>query len=159
MLIIDASSMIYAWDNYPIEQFPRLWEWEQAQVESHELQIPSVAFDEVSHKIPDCCGWLNEHGCMVVPETNQILVTAMQIKALLGIENDDYHPKGVDENDLLIIATAKTMEVHLVSDERRQMKLPDIPRKMKIPAVCSHQDVNVTCKNFLEYIKSSGAVF
>jgi hypothetical protein len=68
MLIIDASSMIYAWDNYPIEQFPRLWEWERAQVESHELQIPSVAFDEVSHKIPDCCGWLNDHGCMVVPE-------------------------------------------------------------------------------------------
>jgi Domain of unknown function (DUF4411) len=159
MLIIDASSMIYAWDNYPIEQFPRLWEWEQTQVESHELQIPGVAFDEVSYKIPDCCDWLNDHGCMVVPETNEILVTAMQIKALLGIENDDYHPKGVDENDLLIIATAKTMDVHLVSDERRQVKLPDIPKKRKIPAVCGHQEVNVACKSFLEYIKSSGAIF
>ena len=59
MLIIDASSMIYAWDNYPIVQFPKLWEWEQAQVESQELQIPSVAFGEVSHKIPRLL-WLAE---------------------------------------------------------------------------------------------------
>jgi hypothetical protein len=86
MLIIDASSMIYAWDNYPITQFPKFWEWEQAQVESHELQVPSVAFGEVPHKTPDCCAWLNDHGCVVIPETNEILVAAMQIKALLGIE-------------------------------------------------------------------------
>ena len=32
MQTFDASSMIYAWDNYPIEQFPPLWDWMGVQV-------------------------------------------------------------------------------------------------------------------------------
>ena len=96
---------------------------------------------------------------MVVAETNDILMAALRIKGLLGIQNDDYHVKGVDENDLLIIATAKVARVSLLSDEGRQLKPPDIPKKMKIPAVCALPEVNVICKNFLQYLKGSGAVF
>lgn len=159
MLIIDASSMIYAWDNYPIAQFPKVWKWTETQVEGRELQIPGVAFEEVSHKLPECCAWLNDHDCVIVAETNDILMTALRIKDLLGIQNDDYHPKGVDENDLFVIATARVARAPLLSDERRQLKLPDIPKKMRIPAVCALPEVNVACKNFLEYLKGSGAIF
>ena len=48
MRVFDASSMIYAWDNYPVQQFPGLWEWMADQISTEELQISAVAFDEVA---------------------------------------------------------------------------------------------------------------
>lgn len=53
MRVFDASSMIYAWDNYPLQQFPGLWDWMADQIEQGELAMPSVALDEVAHKAPE----------------------------------------------------------------------------------------------------------
>jgi hypothetical protein len=52
--------MIYAWDNYPIRQFPGLWEWIGIQIEQKQLMMPSVAFEEVTIKIPDCGKWFKD---------------------------------------------------------------------------------------------------
>lgn len=158
MRVFDASSMIYAWDNYPMQQFPGLWEWMADQIEQGELAMPSVALDEVAHKTPECAEWLKASDLEVLDISNAILQDAMRIKGLLGIVGDKYHPKGVDENDLLIIATANACNAELVSDESKQ-KLPDLPAKRKIPAVCAMAEVDVTCINFIDYIKLSGAVF
>jgi hypothetical protein len=65
----------------------------------------------------------------------------------------------VGENDLLIISTAKVHRVELVSDEEKQLNLPQILSKRKIPAVCAMSEVAVSCINFLEFIKQSGEVF
>lgn len=60
MPAFDASSMIYAWDNYPVRQFPGLWEWMAVQIEEKRLVMPIVAFEEVENKIPDCGEWLKD---------------------------------------------------------------------------------------------------
>lgn len=160
MQVFDASSMIYAWDNYPIEQFPGLWEWIATEIEAQNLVIPSVAFDEVSHKVPECCTWLRDNDIQRLEVTNTILQDAMRIKGLIGVVDDGYHSKGVDENDLLIIATARAQRYELVSEEARQPALPrNEPTKRKIPAVCALAEVGVTCVNFVEYLKRSQAVF
>ena len=159
MRAIDASSIIYAWDNYPITHFPKLWGWLGEEVEAEALYIPNAAFAEVGHKVPDCCAWLIDNGCEVVKETNQILQVALTIKQLLAIQNDQYHPDGVDESDVLIIATAKANGHALVSNESRQPNLPQNLKRMKIPAVCGLSGVDVTCNNFIEYFKASGKVF
>lgn len=158
MRVFDASSMIYAWDNYPLKQFPGLWEWMADQIQQGEVAMPSVALDEVAHKAPECAEWLKACDLEVLEINNVILQDAMRIKNLLGIEGDKYHPKGVDENDLLIIATAAAHNTELVSDESKQ-KLPDLPAKRRIPAVCVMDEVDVTCINFIDYIKLSAAVF
>lgn len=159
MRVFDASSMIYAWDNYPIGQFPGLWEWMAGQIESQQLVMPSVAFGEVSHKTPECGEWLKDNDLERLEINNAILQDAKRIKGLLGIRDDNYHPKGVGENDILIIATARQHGAELVSDEERQTNLPQVSSKRKIPAVCAMQTVSVSCINFIEYIKASGAVF
>ncbi len=119
MQIFDASSIIYAWDNYPLAQFPPLWDWLSSRVEEKTILMSRVASVEVAHKSPDCHGWLRDNGLKLLEVTNEIVQEAMRIKRLLRIVNDSYHPKGVDENDLLIIATARIHCLELVSDESR----------------------------------------
>ena len=150
MRAFDASSMIYAWDNYPIDQFPGLWEWMASQIKAKQLMMPSVAFDEVLHKTPDCGQWLRDNNLEQLAGSNAILQDAMRIKGLLGIVDDNYHPKGVDENDVLIIATARLNGAELVSDEERQTTQPQISSKRKIPSVCAMPTISISCINYVE---------
>lgn len=159
MPVFDASSMIYAWDNYPPRQFPGLWDWLATQVSEKKLTMSSVAFEEVGHKTPECATWLKDNDIALFGIDNAVIQEAMRIKSLVGIEGDKYHPKGVDENDLLIIATASAYGAELISDEERQPQLPNEPTKRKIPAVCLMRDVTVPCFSFLDFIKRSGEVF
>ncbi|MFZ3208339.1 MAG: DUF4411 family protein [Geobacteraceae bacterium] len=159
MQVFDASSMIYAWDNYPIRQFPGLWEWISTQIDAGSLVMPVVAFEEVEDKTPECAEWLKGHDIDRLGITNTILQDAIRIKGLIGITNENYHSKGVGENDLLIIATARNHRGELVSDEERQTSLPNEPRRKKIPAVCAMPEVSVPCINFLDYLKRSDAIF
>jgi len=159
MPVFDASSMIYAWDNYPVLQFPGLWEWMSKQIKANIIAMPSVAFEEVENRTPECADWLKDNGIERIEINNTVLKEAMRIKKLVGIIDDKYHPKGVGENDLLIIATARAYKAELISDEERQAIHPKEPTKRKIPAVCSLKDVAVPCINFLEYIKHSGEIF
>ena len=158
MHVFDASSMIYAWDNYPMRQFPPLWEWMATLVEAKSLVMPSVAFEEVVNKASECGEWLKENDLEQLEISNSIVQDAMRIKELLGIVGDDYHAKGVGENDIFIIATARAHNAELVSNEGRQ-KSPDKLSKRKIPAVCDMKEVDVFCLNFLEFIKRSDEIF
>jgi predicted nucleic acid-binding protein len=159
MLVLDASSIIYAWDNYPEPQFPPLWNWIATQIKNQQLTISSVALEEVAHKTPDCAAWLKNHQITRLPITNAILQDALRIKHLVGIKNDQFHPKGVGENDIFIIATARAHGAELITDEERQVITPKEPTKRKIPAVCSLPTIEVVSLNFIEYIKRSKAVF
>lgn len=159
MWVFDASSIIYGWDNYPPSQFPPFWNWMTTQIEANHLVMPSVAFKEVNDKIPECGQWLRAHNLQQLTVNNAITAEAVRIKGLLGIVGDNYHPKGVGENDIFIIATAKVYQCPLVSNEGMQNNLPNLLSKCKIPRVCLFPDVQIRCINFIEFIKESGAIF
>ena len=160
MQAFDASSMIYAWDNYPIRQFPGLWQWMATQMEEKRLAMPMAAFEvEVAKKTPDCADWLKDHDLYILKITNSILQEALRIKQLIGIKDDKYYANGVGENDLLIIATASIHRAELISDEERQTLLPKVSGRRKIPAVCAMKEVAVPCISFIEFIKRSEVIF
>ncbi len=159
MYTFDASSMIHAWDNYPADQFPPLWDWIADQINEKAVSIPTIAFEEVKGKMPECAKWLTEQGIKCIEVSNGITQEAFRIKGLLGIKDDKFHPKGVDENDIFIIATAKIERLELISDEGQQKSLSDKKSKYKIPAVCDMDMVAVRHVNFIQFIKRSGEVF
>lgn len=158
MQVFDASSMLYAWDNYPVAQFPGLWRWMADHVARGVIQMPEVAVDEVGHKAPECVSWLKDAGLQKMPVTEAILLEAFRIKGLLEIEEDKYGA-GVGENDLIIIATAKLHDSELVTDEAFQPSANKQKRNWKIPAVCNMECVQTPWIDFVDYIKRSQAVF
>lgn len=159
MRVLDASAIIYAWDNYPPALFPGLWQWMAGEVQKHELAIPVVALEEVGHKAPECTQWLKSAGVLKLSIGAAELAVALDIKQAIGVVNDQYHPKGVGENDIFIIAVAKVLGVELITNEGRQFDIPLIPSKRRIPAVCDMPGVDVINMNFLEYIQKAQQVF
>lgn len=156
---LDASSIIHAWDNYPLAQFPGLWDWLAGEAQAQRLSIASVALDEVTHKYPDCAAWLKSQNIRRLTMSNDVIQAAMHIKNEVGIQNDQYHPKGVDENDILIIAAAQYHGATIVTNEARQSSSLKEPTRRKIPAVCDLPGVAVAHKNFLDYFRASQQVF
>lgn len=155
----DASSILHAWINYPIVQFPRLWDWIGSEVIATRFKVPRVAIDEIGHISPDCHQWLKRKSIQELPTTQAVIGHAIAMKLELGIVNDNYHSNGVDENDLLIVASAKEEGCELISNEARQPALPAMKARYKIPAVCSLASVNVPCLDFLAVLTRSGQSF
>ncbi len=155
----DASGIIHAWDNYPIGNFPAFWDWIDAEIRKENFAISEVAFDEVKNKSPECSEWLKNKGIRKINLSEKVLLRANEIKDLLGIVAEAYNPKGVGENDLLIIATAQIEIAILITEESRQPSLPQQRSRFKIPAVCELAAIGVTCKNIRELIGTSGVVF
>jgi hypothetical protein len=158
MQAFDASSMIYAWDNYPIGQIPKIWAWIEREIRATRFVMPQVASKQVNDVSPDCGKWLGAVGMTRLPIGQDILTEAMRIKALLGIPGDKYHPDGVDENDLFIIACARHHGCRVVSEEAIQRQLPRKMARYKIPAVCALPGVMVDCINFIGLFKESQEV-
>lgn len=157
--MLDASAFIHLWDMYPRAQFPRLWAWLEGAAGTQAIVAPAPAFEEVTHMAPECARFLRAAGLRRLPVTAAVVARAVEIKGLIGVVNDRFHPKGVDENDVLIIATARCADLDLVTHEGRQTLLPVDMKKYKIPAVCGLTQVNTNCLSVIEFIRSSGRIF
>ena len=158
VFLLDASSALNAWDIYPIEIFKTFWEWlENEHLSKNTLQIVRENLAEVKHNDLELHEKLVTCGTKVIVPTKEIGQTVKDIKESLDIVDDDYHKKGVDYNDLLLIATAKLDSYSVISEESKQKSRPKKTAKYKIPKVCKRE--NVECMNFIEWLKSQNPTF
>lgn len=154
MYHFDASSIIHAWDTYPIDSvhFDSFWDSFKKKLNTRIFLVSETAAEEVERKAPDCYNELKTH-LSPIPLTAQITDYATYIQHdLLEIE-DEAWGRGVGEKDLLIIATA-IMDPNsktLVSEEK-QPTLSGEKKNYKIPAVCDLLGSPLDCCNILTLI-------
>ncbi len=159
MRVIDSSSLLHGWDDYPLSNFPRLWEWMASEIAQESILVPQIVIGEIERICQECSLWVGEvSGFSAVEIDDSIVSEAIAIASWLGVENDQYG-SGVGSNDILIIATAKSLGCPLITNEARQPNLPASRKNYKMPAVCSASIVAVVCINFADLIKASGQTF
>lgn len=154
---LDTSAVLYAWENYPINQFPRLWDWIASEITSNTLSISDVALQETKGKSKDCHSWLKNRNIRSYKIDDPMVKIFENICHSLGITDGRFRGSGVCENDILIIAAAKSKEYILINNENRQPTRPVNIANAKIPLACMLHGV-AEC-NVLEYLIKSKKVF
>lgn len=160
--ILDASTLIDIWLRFPreLKVFDSLWEQIESLVLTKKILVTKRNFEEVKHKSEDAFKFFKSLGIDVLTPNQQILLTSSDIQKQLGITDAEIKNNlrdGVDEGDLMCIATAKCNSMVLVTEEKRQPtysgnKEPSL-KKYKIPKVCGMPSVKVICINFLEFLE------
>lgn len=136
MKLIDASSLVKAWDDYPKSLFPALWEWILSEFQQNSISMIKPNFDEVVLVSDDCAKHV-ANSFERIEVTDEDLVKLSQLELSIGIDGEtSYSSTGVDENDLLLVAIAANKGVAVITDEAPQFTLPKSSRNFKIPAVC-----------------------
>ncbi|EHU2433873.1 TPA: DUF4411 family protein [Acinetobacter baumannii] len=159
--ILDASTLIDIWFRFPkeLKVFNSLWEQIESLVISKSILVTRRNFEEVKHKSEEAYNFFNSLDIEVITPNQEILITTVAIQQELGITDAEIKNNlrdGVDEGDLICIATAKCKGMILVTEEKRQPVYPGNkgpnPSKYKIPKVCEMPSVNVKCINFLDFL-------
>ena len=153
MYCVDTSSILHAWANYPEEQFPSVWRWMEKQIKAGNFLIPEIVKNEAT----DVRDWFVGKRLPTVAISDEIYKTAQSIEGGLGIQNGNYSPKGVNENDVIIIATAMVKGWAIVTEEGEQQQLPPKGKHYKMPAACHKNNIQVG--NFLARLIESGEIF
>lgn len=160
--ILDASTLIDIWLRFPkdLKVFNSLWEQIEELVSLGKLVVTRRNFEEVKHKSEEAYEYFKVLGIKILTPTQPILEIAVIIQQKLGLTDADIKNnlrEGVDEGDILCIATAKCYGITLVTEEKRQPvyvgnKGPSLA-KYKIPKVCEMAPVEVECINFLDLLE------
>ncbi len=80
------------------------------------------------------------------------------IKEQIGFQGDIIgNGKGIDENDLELIAVASLCSLIVVTEEKVQTEVPKKPNNYRIPLVCKRVDVKAI--RFIDLITDSGKIF
>lgn len=150
---LDANVFITCWnETYPINIFPSLWE----QIAQHQSDIILIKpiYDQIIVKEDPLTKWLKENRFFSTSIDDETESLSLEWEGKYQIREES---KGVDEEDIKLIAYAKRESKIVVTLEKKQDKDPSRKKyNYKIPLVCSEE--KVPCINFVEMIDDLGIV-
>ena len=154
----DANIFIECWNrNYPFDIFPSLWE-KVAPLQNNIILIKPI-YDQIVPKEKrdrerdPLSIWLGENHFIKTPIDNETKKLSLELEARYQITDQS---KGVDQEDLALIAYAKIKNKIVVTLEGQQKQKPKKKKNYKIPLVCNEE--GVSCVNFIEMIEDLGIV-
>lgn len=148
---LDSDAIINAWRDYPIQNFPKIWEWIEQIGKERIGGMSEVVFKELEKGGDECFDWFKQRKSLFVHPNDQEI--QVEVKRLVTNYNNFGIITGKNEGDPYVVALAKIKGAVVVTNESpsNDMNGP------KIPDVCREEGVRRI--KFVQVITSEGVVF
>ncbi len=147
---LDASALIQAWASvYPPAVFPALWQ--QLKRPKDKLTIIKPILDEIKPGHGGLREWPDSNGFSATSIAHDTESESLRLRTDYEIASTT---KGVNKNDIMLIAHANIQNKTVVTPENYQTTRPSNKCNYKIPLVCETE--GVTCIRFIEMLEKLG---
>jgi len=148
---LDSDAIINAWRDYPIHNFPNIWEWVEKLGSNKIGGMSEVVFKELEKGGDECYDWFKERKPLFVhPNSEEI---QNEVRRLVNNYNNFGIITGKNEGDPYVIALAKVKEADVVTNESPSNNM----NGPKIPDVCRVEGIRIL--KFVQVITKEGVVF
>lgn len=148
---LDSDILIQAWRDYPIENFPSVWDSIEAMGVHSVAGLSELILNELERGGDELYDWVKSR------ESDLVIATTPEIESEVTYLVNTYNNFGIitgrNEADPFVVAVAKANSCSVVTNETRSGDL----NGPKIPDVCLEEDIRWI--RFVDIIKEEGFVF
>lgn len=132
---LDSDAAINAWRDYPIENFPKIWDWIEHMGINGIAGMSEVVFHELEKGGDECFAWFKQRKEYFVYPNNQEV--QKELERLVNSYNNFGIITGKNEGDPFVVALAIVKECTVVTNESMSNnmngpKVPDVCRAERI---------------------------
>ena len=148
---LDSDAVINAWRDYPIENFPKIWDWIQLMGRERILGMSEVVFRELEKGGDECYRWFKERKMdFVHPNDDDV---QRELDRLVNTYNNFGLITGKNEGDPFVVAIAIAKDCIVVTNESMSNNL----NGPKVPDVCRAEGIQWI--KFVDVIRREGVTF
>jgi hypothetical protein len=147
---LDSDAIINAWRDYPIENFPKIWDWVESLGTNEIGGMSEVVFKELERGGDECFEWFKKRRELFVHPSGQEVQA--QVQRLVTTYNNFGLVTGKNEGDPFVIALAIVKNAIVVTNESPSNNM----NGPKIPDICRAEDI--TRIKFVEVITREGEI-
>ena len=131
---LDSDAIIGAWRQYPIENFPKLWEWVESMGRDEIGGMSEVVFKELERGGDECFEWFKERKKLFVHPNDENVQN--EVRRLVNTYNFGLNASK-NAGDPYVIALAKVKDAVVVTNESpsNDMNGPKIPDVCRVEGI------------------------
>ena len=148
---LDSDAIINAWRDYPIQNFPNIWEWVENLGREQIGGMSEVVFQELEKGGDECYEWFRERKELFVHPNSEGIQN--EVRRLVNYYKNFGVITGKNEGDPYVIALAVVKGAIVVTNESPSNNM----NGPKIPDVCRVEGIQII--KFVQVITNEGVVF
>jgi hypothetical protein len=148
---LDSDAAINAWSDYPIENFPKIWDWIEQMGRTGILGMSEVVFRELEKGGDECFDWFKARKSdFVYPNDDDV---QGELDRLVNTYNNFGLITGKNEGDPFVVALAIVKGCIVVTNESMSNNM----NGPKVPDVCRAEGIQWI--KFVDVIRREGVRF
>lgn len=148
---LDSDAAINAWRDYPIDHFPKIWDWIEQMGKDGSLGMSEVVFKELEKGGDECYKWFKDRKTdFVYPNEDDV---QQELDRLVNTYNNFGLITGKNEGGPFVVALAIVKNCVVVTNESMSNNM----NGPKVPDVCRAEGIQWI--KFVDVIRKEGIRF